>query len=777
MPRIFSKVWFIVILLITVRLVVQFAYMDYYTTLYQRLVWSADDCTRSVTAWQMLHNFSPLPSDQFLPFHIYLLALGILATGFIYSGALATNFILGIIFIVVVYFISKRMFGKRVAFWSALLLSLETYPLWLTLCAGMADICFYTTILLGILLLDKARDNPRLLWLSAASFLAASATRYEAWAAVALFIVLIWLGDYRRKLPLLQMMGISLLALFFTLVWLGEPLITRGDYYYHLRPIAIGLRHDSASYLSDDFWQRLTLIPLKFWEDNPILAVLFLPALLWFIFRRRFTKSITVFLLFPAAILLFITYSVITSGGGHAPNRYAAEMVPFLIPFVLAFADDCGQKLKSWGVHPAGALLGISFTALFVHAFICNQVYSQGVGMDKNVIWAGARVGDVIESDALPPGTPVRFELCNAGFGIQMFSEHPEQLVAFDPENTPCELLLTEMRSQDKSAWVIFTPELAQQVEDAIAGDRLLFSTRLGGNDPQALLVTNDLRRYVKYEIKAYSPDDKSLQSAITLVNFFTPNKALLSNSDRTHKQEIDINDLSLTRILDFSGVDTNRIQVLRMSCYTGIREPRLIKKIDLSLAPPGAMYLPGKGSSWEERDDGGTVSFDIGKSKAAVACCGYTWEEIATYFQMPPSPWRMQFEFNERSHQGVYSASLVALEFWDLAYALSPLTKIIWQISDNAFNIGERQVLALEKNLIWMGISPGWRLLEVTPATLGMTDYAQVQRWIDAVALDITVFGGAPDEHEILEIGPTAFIQEQATGVSAPFAASYDIK
>jgi len=764
MFRLFTKVWFIVVLLIAVRLVVEFAYMDYYTALYQRLVWSADDCTRSVTAWQFLRSFSPLPSNQFLPFHIYLLAVGIMATGNIYSGALATNFVLGIIFIIVVYFTTKQIFGKRVAFWSSLVLCIETYPLWLTLCAGMADICFYTTILLGIWMLVKARDNPRLLWLSAASFLAASATRYEAWAAVFLFVALIWIGEFRKKLPVAQMIGITLIAIFFAMIWLGEPLITRGDYYYHLRPISVGLRHDSISYLSDDFWQRLTLIPLKFYEDNPILTVLLFPALLWFIFARRFSKSSVTFLLFPTVILVFITYSVLTAGGGHAPNRYAAEMIPFIVPLVLAFADDCGRTLKTRGVHPAGALLGATVLVLLVHAFIANGVYSQGMGMDKNVIWAGARVGDVIESDALPQDAMVRYQAGTSGFGILMFSQHPERLVPFDSEIIPFEQLLSEMRSEENSAWVVFSPALAKQVEDAIAGDRLLFATRLGGNEPQALLVTNNIQRYVKYEIKAYNPADESMESAITLVSFFDPSKALISNLDGTHKEVIDISDLSLARILKFSNLDFNgRILVIHISCYAGIKNSRLLRRINLSLAPSGAMFAPGKGSAWEERDDGGMVVYAGDRAKAVIACHGYSWEEIATYFMMPPKPVHMQFELNERSHKGVYSAGMFALEFWDLAYALRPLLKVVWQISGDAFNIEERAALAQEKNIIWVETGSGWRLLDVTPESLGTTYFAQVQNWIDALALDVTVFGGAPAEHEILEIGPASFIGEEA--------------
>lgn len=769
MSRFFSKVWFLVILLIVLRLVVQFAYMDYYTTLYQRLVWSADDCTRSVTAWQLLQSFNPLPSDQFLPFHIYLLALGIMTTGYIYSGALATNFVLGIIFIVVLYFTTKQIFGKRVALWSSIVMCLETYPLWLTLCAGMADICFYTTLLLGIWMLEKARQNPKLLWISAASFLAASATRYEAWAAVFLFLILIWLGEYRKKLPLIQLMGISLVALFFALVWVGEPFITRGDFYYHLRPISEGLRHDSSSYLGNDFWQRLTLIPIKFYEDNVILSILFMPALLWFIFTKRLNKSRVTFLLFPAAIFVFITYSVITAGGGHAPNRYAAEMIPFLIPLTIAFADDCGQKLKSQGIHPAGALMGATVAVLLIHAFIANQVYSQGVGMEKNVIWAGARTGDVIESDALPPDTLVHYEMGNAGFGIQMFSEHPERLIPFPPEVTPADLLVGYMRSESNSAWLVFSPELASQVEDAIAGDRLLFSTRLGGNDPQALLVTNNIRRHVKYEIKCISPNDQSMQSAVTLVWFSDPDTAVLTNSDKTHREEIAINNLTLPGILKFSGIDAQgKILKLQISVYAGIEKPRLIKKTSLNLAPSGAMFMPGKGSSWDVRENGGTMVYDADKAKAIISCRGYNWEEIATTFLMPPKPFRMQFEINERSHVGVYSAGVFALKFWDLAYSLRPLLNLTWQISGEAFNMGERPSLAQEKNIIRIETANGWRLLDVTTESLGMTPFPSVQNWVDAVVLDITVFGGAPAEHKILEIGPASFIQEEPEVVKA---------
>lgn len=319
---------------------------------------SDDDFARVVIAQRFAESPSLDPSGTSwlpLPFWVYGAALKLF--GSTLGVARATAVVLGVAAALVLYGAARLLsFSPRAAVFGAILASLLPWNAFLGVAtvpeAPSAALC-----VLAVASLVSTDDKLRLL--GAAALGMASASRYEPWAAAAVFSASTAADAVRRRSPALW--AAAALGALFPLLWLAHGVFRHGDALFFVQRVTA---YQSALGGVAPLAERVSRYPLALFQAELELALLVLGACIaaWKLGLRSELARLGRPALALGGLLLFLVYSDVR--GGTATHHAERALLPLWLFGALVTAGIGGQVLARIAPVARGVGLGAALVVV-----------------------------------------------------------------------------------------------------------------------------------------------------------------------------------------------------------------------------------------------------------------------------------------------------------------------------------------------------------------------------------------------------------------------------
>lgn len=305
---------------------------------------------------------------QFGPLHLYLIGLfGALWHDPVVAGRVV-SLLFGTLTVLPLYALTRRLFGWKAGVAACLGFAVWGMHLQMSTTAGSEAVCFFLVAWMLALFaqgLEEGRFAP--IAYSALVLNLACAVRYDCWAFVPLFVVLLFLQDKDKVAATTRAVFFGFFALPFPLVWMEGNERAYADPFkpiHYIEQFHQGWVADGVGRWGEWGYRAQNLV---FWPATALATLSPLVALLGFIgvkvAWKRFPQhrwlvwtllAPTAFFTFKAAVLLnFVPLS-----------RFAVNQVGLLLPFVYLGFEAVTKEKAAWVQKGVAGLTALTAVAL-----------------------------------------------------------------------------------------------------------------------------------------------------------------------------------------------------------------------------------------------------------------------------------------------------------------------------------------------------------------------------------------------------------------------------
>lgn len=322
---------------------------------------------------------------QFGPLHLYLVgaALAVVRDRAL-AGALV-SLVFGVLTVVPLFSLSRRLFGWRAGVWACLALSAWGLHMQFSTTAASEALALF--LLMSVFcLVAEALDENRLgpLFAAAAVLNLACATRYDAWLFIPLICVALALWGEDRVAAVARAVIFGLGCLPFPLLWMQGNELMHGDPLYPIRMVEQYHRDWSSQELGRLGPVLPRLMSLLFWPATAVLTLSPVVAWLGAVGMRRAWRErpelrwLVLMALVPAA---YFTFRSAVLGNFVPLARFTAAQLALLLPFMLpGFEAVLGSRPA--GVRRAVAGVGVALAVVLPLALGLFTFRAQGGAPD-----------------------------------------------------------------------------------------------------------------------------------------------------------------------------------------------------------------------------------------------------------------------------------------------------------------------------------------------------------------------------------------------------------
>jgi hypothetical protein len=297
------------------------------------------------------------PSACWLPLHFYLMGFSLLIWNNIFIAPRILHLIFGVLSVIVFYLMNTYFFGKRIAFYSSLILIFFPWHVILSVLT-LSEIPFLLFILLALYFLYRFKKDlkRRLLFLFISAFMLACASlmRYDGWALSLFFIFFLLFSEEKQLFKKMIFVFIVLSTPALWIIWnyidMSNPFNFLHEHLLNIKGASFPLKEERVNAIN--FFSSVL-----FNDFNFFIFLLLIGLFASLIFKKN--KFLAIFLIFWFAIIV-ISY---VFGKLAAHPIYLANIEILLLPFIISWVEYIPLQVAKFKKI---LISGLAFISIFV---------------------------------------------------------------------------------------------------------------------------------------------------------------------------------------------------------------------------------------------------------------------------------------------------------------------------------------------------------------------------------------------------------------------------
>ncbi len=313
---------------------------------------------------------------QFGPLHLYLVGAALTVLDREHAGR-AISLLFGVLSVVPLFFLTRRLFGWRAGVWAALAFCAWGMHVQFSTTAGSEAVALFLMLCVFALYaaaFEERRFGP--VFGAAVVLNLACALRYDAWLYIPLLAVLPLLWAKDRVAAITLAVAFGLLCLPFPLLWMQGNELAHGDPFYPIR--FIDAFHRDHAVIETAGWRQwwFRVRSLFFWPGMAVLtltpgvAVLGTVGMVKAWRERPETRWLVLAALVPAA---YYTLRAAVLANFVPLGRFTVTQLVLLLPFIAlgfsAWTGGSSERARRWVAGGIIALAVVMPVALGLYTF------------------------------------------------------------------------------------------------------------------------------------------------------------------------------------------------------------------------------------------------------------------------------------------------------------------------------------------------------------------------------------------------------------------------
>jgi len=409
--------------------------------------YAGDDFGRTLSAAYWLHyrkfdlgmdGWLGLAGSGWLPFSDYLFGLSLALHRDLFLTPKIVNLAISAISVIVVYFLGREIFGRRVGLLTALLFAFQPWHVWLGISGMTSDLPSVALIaLFGVFLVRWLQSGSTKALLAAAGCLAAAnGFRYENWLFALVFsflIVFIAVLRWRQGRLGLRWMAVVACALViingFPLIWMAASYLILGDWLPAMHGINAFMVASMASQTTRAETQMG--IPVMVVGSFPLELALSIAGIALFAISQKLTFSRLYLIVLGATSLLF---AVVFRGQLPAwlnIPRYLLSFVVLALPYAGFLVTQLFSARSRWRNE---RIVAAFLILLVVAMFDLGRAFNYPASFPQDAIHAGGVLRSLQKTGTVSENGKILIERAEdwGDLGIVVFANRPERFVVLN---------------------------------------------------------------------------------------------------------------------------------------------------------------------------------------------------------------------------------------------------------------------------------------------------------------------------------------------------------